>query len=135
MSQLQNVLQHCLQDRKITKDEVAAIRWQVEEDGRLDIEDVKFLVTLLTEATEVCAEFDALFFPVLKEVVLHDGRIGQDEQFYLLKMLYSDGCVRESEREFLVHLRNEATESSPEFDALCETALATADVDWDLGGK
>ena len=135
MSQMQDVLQHCLRDHRITKDEVAVIRQQVDADGRLDLDDVKFLVKLLVDAKEVCTEFDELFFRVLKQVVLHDGRIGQDEQFYLLKMLYSDGRVRDSERDFLVQLRNDAIESTPEFDALCETALATADVNWDLGGK
>jgi len=135
MSQLQETLDHCLQDRKITADEVGAIRSQLEQDGQLDLEDVRFLVTLLNESTQVCDEFDALFFPVLKQVVLTDGRIGQDEQFYLLKMLYSDGNVRESEKQFLLELRNEATEITPEFDALCETALAAAGTNWDLGGK
>lgn len=135
MSQLQYVLQHCLQDRRITPNEVAEIRRQVERDGRLDLEDVKFLVTLLTEANDVCPEFDDLFFPILKAALLHDGAIGQDEQFYLLKMLYADGQVRDREKQFLAELRNEAISVSPQFDQLCETALAASGENWDLGGK
>lgn len=135
MSQLPTVLQQCLYDRKITVNEVATIRRQAERDGKLDLEDVKFLVTLLTEANEVCPEFDEMFFPLLKQALLEDGRIGQDEQFYLLKMLYADGAVRECEKQFLQELRAEADGVSPQFDQLCETALSAAGENWDLGGK
>jgi hypothetical protein len=135
MSRLQELRANVLKDRKITQTEVDFIRDYVEQDGRLDLDDVKVLVELLTEATEVCAEFDELFFPALKQVVLADGRIGCDEQFYLLKMLYADGHVRDSERNFLVELRREAVETTPEFDSLCETAAKAASRNWDLGGR
>jgi hypothetical protein len=79
---------------------------------------------VLSEAREVCTAFDELFFPALREVILEDGRIGQDEQFYLLKMLYAGENVRESEKRFLMQLRDEAQEVTPEFEALCEEALA-----------
>ena len=95
------------------RDEVQTIRDYIERDGKLDIDDVKFLVGLLSDADEVCAAFDDLFFPALKEVVLADGVIAPDEQFYLLKMLYSDGVIRENEKEFLRELRNEAKEVPP----------------------
>ena len=135
MSRLRSLRSTVLQDRKITLDEVEVIRDCIRQDGKLDLDDVRILVELLTDATEVCREFDELFFPVLKEVVLADGRIGFDEQFYLLKMLYSDGHVRPSERLFLAELRREATETTPEFDALCETAARADDKNWDLGGR
>ena len=81
------------------------------------MEDVKFLVELLSDAKEVCPAFDELFFPVLKEVILEDGRIGNDEQFYLLKMLYSDGHIRPSEKQFLAELAEEAEEMCEDFKA------------------
>jgi len=93
------------------------------------------LVGLLSEAHEVCPAFDELFFPALKEVILEDGRIGQDEQFYLLKMLYSDGHVRENEKQFLLELRDAAQEVTPEFEALCEEAFAAHPTNWDVGGR
>ena len=135
MPSLNQLRSELLTDRKITDAEVEVIRDHIRRDGRLDLEDVKFLVGLLSEAREVCPAFDELFFPALKEVVLEDGRIGQDEQFYLLKMLYSDGHVRPSEKQFLLELREEAQEVTPAFEALCDAALAAHPTSWDVGGR
>lgn len=122
-----------LQDRRITPDEVATIRQHIEQDGRLDLADVKLLVELLADADDVCGEFDDLFFPALREVLLEDGRILADEQFYLLKMLYSDGRVREREREFLRELQRDV-EPDAAFDRLCATAFACPEENWSVGG-
>jgi hypothetical protein len=135
MGHLHELRSELLRDRKISQDEVRVIRDYIQQDGKLDLDDVKFLVELLSDANEVSPEFDRLFFPALKEVILGDGQIGMDEQFYLLKMLYSDGHVRDSEREFLLELRRDATEVTPEFDALCETALQADATSWNVGGK
>ena len=113
---------------------MAIIRNAIEEDGKLDLADVKLLVELLSNASEVCPAFDELFFPVLKEALLADGKITLDEHFYLLKMLYSDGHVRECEREFLFTLRDELDEISPEFEALCDQMLTVPSRGWQLGG-
>jgi uncharacterized tellurite resistance protein B-like protein len=112
-----------LRDGKITDQEVEVLRQYLHEKGRLDMEDLKFLIELLSEAHKVAPAFDEIFFPALKKVILADGRIGQDEQFYLLKMLYSDNNVRESEKQFLRELRHEAKEITPEFEALLDEAL------------
>jgi len=105
MAGLYELQSELLADKKITRDEVALIGEQIRSDGRLDLDDVKFLVELLAGADEVCPEFDKLLFPTLKEVLLRDGAIGLDEQFYLLKLLYSDGHVRECEKAFLRELK------------------------------
>jgi hypothetical protein len=57
------------------------------------------------------------------------------EQFYLLKLLYSDREIRDSEREFLKRLQQKATRRTPEFDALCETAFKAASTNWCVGGR
>ena len=134
MANLYQLHSELLKDNKITDDEVAIVRNHIEEDGQLDLNDVKFLVGLLSSAQEVCPAFDDLFFPVLKDVLLADGKVGMDEQFYLLKMLYSDGHVRDREREFLFDLREELDEVSPEFDALCDQILTVPAQGWSLGG-
>lgn len=135
MGRLHQFRAQLLRDRKITDDEVDVIRDYILEDGKLDLDDVKLLVELLSEADEVSPAFDKLFFPALKEVILADGRIGMDEQFYLLKMIYSDGCIRDNEKEFLLELRNEADEISPEFEALCQEALHADATNWSVGGR
>jgi hypothetical protein len=134
MAELHRVLSKLLDDEQITVNEVALIREHIERDGRLDLDDVKFLVELLSGAKQVCPEFDELFFPILKEVILQDGRIAQDEQFYLLKMLYADGHLRDSERRFLEELRDGSVERTPQFEALCEEALLAPATNWDVGG-
>jgi hypothetical protein len=135
MGQLHELRSQLLRDRRISGDEVDVIREYIRQDGQLDLDDVKFLVDLLSDAVEVSPEFDRLFFPVLKEVVLRDGKIGQDEQFYLMKMLYSDGELRDSEREFLLQLQNEAQEITPQFQAMCDEALQAPRTGWDVGGR
>jgi len=135
MSNLRQLHAELLQDGKITPTEVERIRQHVHQDGRLDLEDVKFLVDLLSEAREVCSAFYDLIFPVLRDVLLDDGRIDTAEQFYLMKMLYSDGHVRASEKEFLRQLRKELQEANPAFDALCEEAFAAHPTHWDVGGR
>jgi uncharacterized tellurite resistance protein B-like protein len=135
MGRLHELQTELLQDGKITDQEVEVLRAYLQEKGCLDIEDAKLLVELLCDAREVSPAFDELFFPALKQVILADGRIGMDEQFYLLKMLYSDGNVRESEKQFLRELRREAKETTPEFDALCEEAFRSPATNWSVGGK
>lgn len=135
MASLYQLHADLLSDDKITDNEVAVIRKYIEEDGQLDLTDVKFLVGLLSSAKEVCPAFDDLFFPVLKEVLLADGKITMDEHFYLLKMLYSDGHVRDSEREFLLDLRQQVDEVTPEFETLCDQILTVPSRGWSLGGR
>ena len=135
MPNLAELKSQLLDDDKITDREVEIIKGHIERDGKLDLDDVKFLVQLLSEAKEVCPTFDELFFSTLRAVILEDGRITQDEQFYLLKMLYSEGQLRDSEREFLVDLRSELKETTPEFEQLCEVAQLAPVTDWCVGGK
>ena len=135
MANLYKLQAELLNDGKITTNEVERIRSHVSADGKLDKDDVKFLVNLLSEAKEVCAEFDDLFFPVLREQMLSDGQIGLDEQFQLLKMLYSDGEVRQSEKDFLMGLYRDADNVTPEFKQLCETAFNCPETDWDVQGN
>lgn len=135
MAGLKRLEAELLRDGRITEAEVAVIRAHVEADGRLDLEDVKFLVELLSESREVCTAFDDLFFPALKEVLLADGKVGLDEQFYLLKMLYSDGHIRPREMQFLDELRREADETSPEFEALYREACGAHPTMWSVGGR
>ncbi|MGB6045026.1 MAG: hypothetical protein WBF93_17860 [Pirellulales bacterium] len=135
MAKLHQLLDHILEDRKITDDEVQIIEEYIVEDGTLDIDDVRFLVQLLTGAEEVCPAFDDLFFPVLKGVILKDGRIDHGEQFYLLKMLYGDGEIRECELRFLSELSREAKEVPAEFQEMCRIAAEAHPTEWSVEGN
>ncbi len=135
MGQLFRLKDELLTDQRITDCEVDKIRAYVDQNGKLDLDDVKFLVSLLSEAREVSPGFDALFFPALKQAILADGLVGLDEQFYLLKMIYSDGRIREQEKQFLRELQAEVQESTPEFDAMCEAAFSARTTNWCVGGR
>ncbi len=134
MARLHQLLEHILEDRRITPREVQVIQDYIVEDGKLDLDDVRFLVELQTSANDVCEEFDDLFFPVLKGVLLEDGRIDHSEQFYLLKMIYGDGEIRPSQLRFLKELRDEATEVPAEFDEFCKIAEKAHPTEWRLDG-
>lgn len=135
MSSLFRIQSQLLNDGCITEAEVATIQQHVRSDGQLDLVDVKFLVSLRSEARQVCRAFDEFFFPVLRDVLLQDGEITPDEQFYLLKMLYSDGRITDTELRLLDDLREKLSRKSPEFDALCETAFSASSTGWDVGGR
>ena len=103
-------------------------------NGRnFDPADVKFPVELDCGALEYCPAFEDLFFSVLEEVILEDKQIQPSEQFYLLKMVYSDRVIHDREREFLLELKASATGMSPDFEALCDTVLTAPATNWDLG--
>ena len=71
---------------------------------------------------------------MLEDVLLEDGEIQPAEQFYLLKMLYSDREIRQPERQFLQNIRQRVKNRAPEFEALCQTALAAPAKGWSVGG-
>ena len=134
MSELHQFVSTMLSDKAIDDSEVPLIRDRLYRDGQLDLEDVKLLVELYCGTREYCPAFEDLFFSVLEEVILADGQIQPSEQFYLLKMVYSDRTIHDRERKFLLKLKASATSISPDFEALCDTALAAPATNWDMGG-
>ena len=129
------LLSTILANQKIDDGEVGAIREQIYRDGQLDLDDVRLLIELYCEAREYPATFETLFFDVLKKVFLADGEVTPDEQYHLLKMLYSDRVIRTRELEFLRELKREAKHVSPEFDTLCQNAFEAHPTNWNVGGR
>ena len=129
------LLSTTLANQKIDDDEVGTIRDQIYRDGQLDLDDVRLLIELYCEAREYPAAFETLFFDILKKVFLADGEVTPDEQYHLLKMLYSDRVIRSRELEFLRELKRESKHASPEFDALCQNAFEAQPTNWSVGGR
>ncbi len=123
MSQFQEFVSTTLNDGRITDAEVPLIEQELRRDGRIDIEDVKLLVELYCNAREYCDSFESLFFRVFEQVILEDGELQPSEQYYLLKMLYSDRVIRVAEKQFLVKIRNQVSAIAPEFAELCDEAM------------
>jgi hypothetical protein len=111
-------------DLHIDEADVELIRKSLPADGALSRDEVEFLTELRTEARAVCPAFDQLFFPAFKAHLLADGKISYPEQFSLLRMLYGGGGIDPAERQFLIELRKEVREPSPEFDALYKQAIS-----------
>jgi len=135
MSRLHDFVTTTLADRQISDDELPLIREKLYADGELSQGDVKLLVELYCGCDEPSPSFSRLFFAVLEEVLLADDEISPSEQFYLLKMLYSDRIVREDERAFLRKLRAKLPSRSPEFESLFETAMNAPTQNWSVGGS
>ncbi len=129
------LLSTTLANKKIDDDEVGTIREQIYRDGQLDLDDVRLLIELYCEAREYPATFETLFFDVLKKVFLADGEVTPDEQYHLLKMLYTDRVIRNRELEFLRELKREAKHVSPDFDTLCQNAFEAHPTNWNVGGR
>ena len=111
------------EDLRIDDADVALIRERLPE-GAIGPDDLKVLAEMRSEARVVCPAFDQLFVPALKASILADGKVSLHEQFVLLRMLYGGGGIDAAERKFLIELRNEVREPTPEFDALCRQALS-----------
>jgi hypothetical protein len=130
MSRLHEFVATTLADRQISDAEVSQIRQHLYADGELGLDDVKLLIELYCGTEEPSTTFSKLFFSVLEDVLLADGEISQSEQYYLLKMLYSDRVIRDTERDFLKKLRKKLSKRSPQFEELCQTALAAPNKNW-----
>jgi hypothetical protein len=135
MSKYYQLLASLQADGGITEDELPAVCEQIAADDRVDLDDVKLLVELYCDAKNRCPAFDELFFRVLEQVFLSDGQISQSEEFYLLKMLYSDREIREPEREFLRRLKKQLPTRSASFENLFSTAMDSPAKNWSVGGR
>ena len=135
MSQFHQFIAKIQADGRICDDDVQSIRRQLEADGQLDMADVKLLVELYCGTKDRPPAFDSLFFAVLEKVFLSDGQISPSEEYYLLKMIYSDREIREPEREFLRRLRKQVPERTASFEALFETAINAPNTNWSVGGR
>jgi hypothetical protein len=135
MSQFHQFVEKIQADGKICEADVLLVGQELEADGQLDIADVKLLVELYCGAKERSPAFDSLFFTVLEKVFLSDGQISHSEEYYLLKMLYSDREIREPEREFLRRLRKRIPERTASFEGLFDTAVNSPSKNWSVGGR
>lgn len=135
MSQFHQLLSHIQADNRISEDEAAVLGEHLVADGAVNIDDVKLLVELYCHTETRCPAFDKLFFTTLEGVFLTDGQITPSEEFYLLKMLYSDREIGQPEREFLQNLRQQLPQRSASFESLHETAMNSSATNWHVGGR
>ncbi len=134
MASYHEVVRHILVDQKIDEGELQQLCEHVYRNGTPSLADVRLLVELYLGVSTLSEGFENFFYGVLKKVVLADGEILPGEQFYLLKVIYSDRVIRPRELAFLRELRREAKQVSPDFEQLCQTAFQAPTTNWSVGG-
>jgi hypothetical protein len=78
----------------ITLEEIDQLCTFVYRDHNPSLDDVRELTNIYVSLKKPNDTFDKFFFGALKQIILADGQIQPAEEFYLLKLLYSDRQVR-----------------------------------------
>ena len=118
-----------LADGVIDDNEVKILRKELYADGKIDREEVDFLIELRNKAQKKAAggtlsdAFERFFFKAVQDNVMEDGKIDAEEARWLRQMLYADRKIDENEKKFLTKIKKAATSTSPEFDRLYAQAM------------
>lgn len=123
MADWSKLKEEILADGKIDASETERLRAQIYADGKVDREEVMALADLRRRAKSVSPEFTNLFFEALQKHILDDGRIDADEAALLREIIFADGVVDEDEKNFLRALKDGATDTSQEFQALFDECM------------
>jgi uncharacterized tellurite resistance protein B-like protein len=126
------VISTLLADGQIDDKECSALKRELWEDGKIDKNEVKFLIELRNQAqkkakalgADVNPTFTKLFFKAIEDNILADGVITGSEAKWLRDMLFADGKIDADEKKFLAKIKKAATKTSPAFDALYEECMA-----------
>jgi hypothetical protein len=121
-----------LADGVIDDDEVKILKKELLADGKIDKEEREFLIELRNTAqkkakakqVEVNPKFEKLFFDLIEQNVLADGKIDAAEAAWLRTMLFADKKIDANEKKFLGRLKKNARATSPEFNKLYDECMA-----------
>ena len=119
-----------LADGVIDDTEVKVLKKELWADGRIDKDEVEFLIDLRNLAQKKAKKgklksaFEKLFFKAIEENVLADGTIDDEEARWLRAMLFADKKIDANEKKFLARLKKAAKSTSPAFDKLYEECMA-----------
>jgi uncharacterized tellurite resistance protein B-like protein len=126
------VISTLLADGQIDDKECAALRRELWADGKIDKNEVKFLIELRNQAqkkakankADVNPTFTRMFFKAIEDNVLKDGVISGSEAKWLRDMLFADGKIDADEKRFLARIKKAAKKTSPSFDVLYQECMA-----------
>jgi uncharacterized membrane protein YebE (DUF533 family) len=121
-----------LADGVIDETEVKILRKELWADGKIDKEEVTFLIELRNTAQKKAKakkkkmnpKFETLFFKAIESNVLKDGKIDASEAKWLRNMLFADGKIDANEKKFLARIKKGAKSTSSEFDKLYTECMA-----------
>ena len=119
-----------LADGVIDDTEVKILKKELWADGKIDKDEVEFLIDLRNLAQKKAKKgklksaFEKLFFKAIEQNVLADGTVDDEEARWLRAMLFADKKIDANEKKFLARLKKAAKSTSPAFDKLYEECLA-----------
>ena len=114
-------------------EKLKALKKELTEDGKIDLDEIRFLMDLRTLAGKrakakkknVDPAFDLLFFKLLYDELMADGQIDKAEAGWLREVLFADGKIDKNEKAFLQKLKKAARDKTcPEFEKLYEECMA-----------
>lgn len=114
-------------------EKLKAIKRELLEDDKLSLDDITFLTDLRTNAQQraktkrepLDPAFDAMFFKLLYDEVMADGKIERPAAGWLRGVVFADGKVDANEKAFLQRLKRAAKDNTcPEFEKLYEECMA-----------
>jgi hypothetical protein len=119
-----------LADGVIDDTEVKILKKELWADGKIDQDEVEFLIDLRNLAQKKAKKgrlkpaFEKLFFKAVEQNVLADGSIDAEEARWLRTMLFADKKIDANEKKFLARLKKAAKSTSPAFDKLYDECMA-----------
>lgn len=118
MVELRQIEHDILAIGKVEGEELESLRRRVYAAGKIDRQTADFLVELHKRVQHRTPAFEKFFYKAVKEHILADGRITDEESAWLRQMIFADGRVDDDERKFLHELKGEAKQAGPAFEAL-----------------
>jgi hypothetical protein len=121
-----------LSDGAIDDSEVKVLKQELFNGGKIDKEDVNFLVELRGTAQKkakskggrINPAFEKLFFQAVEVNVITKGKIDTPEARWLRTVLLADKRIDANKKRFLNKLKKSAKKTSPAFDKLYAECMA-----------
>jgi hypothetical protein len=103
---------------RVDSHDLEALREQLYAGDMFDRRETDFLVELHKRVQRQTPAFEQFFYRAIKDHVLAHGRIDAEGTAWLRRVLLADGHITDEGRRLLHELKGEATQVSPEFEAL-----------------
>src|SRR5437763_7039948 len=113
MVELRQLEDDILSTGKVDGPKLEVLRRRVYAGDKVNRPEADFLVELHKRVQHRTPAFEQFFYRAIKDHILADGRIDEEEVAWLRRMLFADGRIDDEERKFLHELNGEAREASP----------------------
>jgi hypothetical protein len=118
MAALREIGRDILAIGKVEGEELEVLRKRVYSGHKVDRQTADFLVELHKRVQHRTPAFEKFFYQAIKDHILANGRITEEESAWLRRMLHSNGKIDDEGRKFLHELKGEARQVSDEFETL-----------------